>query len=522
MAQNIPNLYPPLSPTVAEETHISEHWNDDALFQTYLFCLPDPTHDQVMETGRIHARVKCSRARIRDLNILRKQILPRQSSHIDNDLAKEKFRRKVLAWQMFRVNELPAELLVEIFRYVVLSTHVMRGEATQKLRLTWVCRRFREVAIGDGVLWGRILFTDPAPWPRSLTFFERAAEAPLDICINDIAFPKVLKINHQQVMHLVQVLETKAHNIRSLIFSLNDWLCPWFALKMFEDVDNANKLELLQVDRGWDPYLWSAGHFRNPDSRVPIALLSGNTPSLKTLILNGMSINWDTVNTANLRALDIRRLTRDVAPTVQQFRALLQAPNLMKLYLHSAIPRFDGPPLIEPVFVPNLRELRLGDMSCQSVMNVLRCIHAPEVRILALLSMTGTDYTPVFEMLTGRFPDTQVLELASVQVEDSAAAREHVMRWFDSMPYLRVLKVESMQTPALFHYLLEDPQEFRDSSHPYSEWPYNASPSHMHSLNIDLRTLVTDKIPAEELAFFAKEREEDLLPLAVVTIPEQK
>ncbi|TFY50972.1 hypothetical protein EVJ58_g10803, partial [Rhodofomes roseus] len=311
MAQTLLNLHPPLSPTVAEETRISDHWNDDALFQTYLHRLPEPTHDQVMETGRIHARVKCSRARIRDLNILRKQILPRQSAQIDSDLAKEMFRRKVLAWQMFRVNELPAELLVEIFRYVVLSTHVMRGEATQKLRLTWVCRRFREVAIGDGVLWSRILFTDPSPWSRSLTFFERAAEAPLDICINDIAFPKVPTISHQQVMFLVEIFRTKAHNIRSLIFSLSDWLCPWFALKMFENVDNANRLELLQVDRGWEPYLWSASHFRNPESREPLVLLGGNTPSLKTLILNGISLNWDTVNTANLRALDIRRLTRD-------------------------------------------------------------------------------------------------------------------------------------------------------------------------------------------------------------------
>jgi len=502
---------------------MTDHWDDPALLRVFLLRQPEPT--EVMEIGRVRARFRCVRARIRDLNTLRKNLLPRQSAVVDSELGKAMLMRKVLSWRMFLFSELPAELLAEIFRYVVLSINVMQGEPLQKLRLTWVCRQFRQVALSDGLLWGRIAFTDPSPWTRSLTFFERAGDAPLDMIVSDMAFPRLPVLSHQQIVYLLEIFKTKVHKIRSLIFSLKDWLGPWFVVKMFSEVGegDANRLELLQLDRGWEPYLWSTNQFSNVKSREPLALFGGHTPNLKSLTLNGISVDWDTINTAKLKVVDIRRLVRDVSPTVQQFRALLQAPNLKKLYLHSVVPQFEGQPAHDPIFMPSLRELRLGDASSQSAINILKCIHAPEVCILALLTMLGQDYTSMFEMLRGRFPKTRVLTIAAVQIENNAAAKEHITRWFDAMPRLRVLRTESLPTSILFQYLLGDPWVYRPLNHPFRLVP--VAPDAMNKINClvpSLHTLATDKIPAEDLASFVKARDGHRVPLSVVTVPEPK
>ncbi|EPT01497.1 hypothetical protein FOMPIDRAFT_1085927, partial [Fomitopsis schrenkii] len=402
----------------------------------------------------------CVRGRIRELNRLRKQVEPRKIVSLDGEVAKEKFRRKVLGWQLFLVNELPPELLVEIFRYVVLSTHVMFGEPLQKLRLTWVCKHFRELALADGLLWGRIVFNDPAPWTRSLTFLERAKETPLDLCLDDSA-EGVPNFTHNQVMYLGQRFRVKAHNIRSLVVSLNDWIGPWFILKLFANV-SAPLLDYFQLDRGWEPYLWTTTAFPDPDSRAPIPFCNNDAPNIARLTLNGISVKWCTIHTGKLRTLDIRRLAPDVCPTTAEFRALISAPNLTKMHLHAAAPLLppEGQPRLPPVYTAKLRELRLGDMTCDAAMNVLYSIHAPDVRIFALSKLGGMDYTPLFEMLTRRFAKVEILTLANVQVEDTVQARAHLITWVDMMMGLRVFRVEGLSTYAILKILVTDP------------WPY--------------------------------------------------
>ncbi|KAH9937271.1 uncharacterized protein B0H18DRAFT_969857 [Fomitopsis serialis] len=455
----LPRPAPPLGPTIGEEVRMADHWDDPALLRAFLLRQPEPT--EVMEIDRVRARFRCVRARIRDLNTLRDSLLPRQSAAVDGELGKAMLMRKMLSWRMFRFAELPAELLAEIFRYVVLSINVMQGEPLQKLRLTWVCRQFREVALSDALLWGRIAFTDPSPWTRSLTFFQRAGDAPLDLCVSDMAFPRLPVLSHQQIVYLAEIFKTKVHNIRSLICSLKDWLGPWFAME-----GGVNKLQLLQLDRGWEPYLWSTNQFNNVESRQPLALFGGHTPNLKSLTLNGISVDWDTISTAKLLTLDIRRLVRDVSPTAQHSTSTRR-------------PQFEGQQAHDPIFVPNLRELRLGDANCQSAINILECIHAPELK--------------------GRFPKTQVLTIAAVQIENNAAAKEHITAWFDAMPRLRVLRTESLPTPILFKYLLGDPGRL---------------------VPMDLADI--DRVNCLDLASFVKARDGHHVPLSVVTVPEPK
>ena len=472
----------------------------------------------MMEFGRLDARIRVVRARIRDLSDTCAK-MSRKSAVMESELAKEKFRLKALRWQLFRVHLLPTELLVEIFRYVVLSTHVMDGEPTQKLRLTWVCRRFREVALADGILWGRIVFKDPAPWERSLTFFDRAGETPLDLYLKDMA-DGVPRLSHYQVTFLMERLKTKAHNIRSLILSLNDWLCPWFVINVFSDV-SAPQLSYMHLDRGDNPYLWTTTGFKQGVSGRPLPLFNGEAPNVARLILNGISVRWDSIQTAKLCVLNISRLAADVSPTLEQFRALLAAPNLSKLCLHAA-----APPLLPrgqkhppAVYMPKLLELRLGDLTCDSVTNVLSCLEAPEVRILALMHMAGMDYTELFKMLQWRFEKVEMLLLINVQLQ-SLAAQVFAVTWIDMMMDLRVLTVEGPWTIPFLRILITDPKPYRSKNHFFER---NVPPQSMlddiNTVAPRLHTLNVAEVAPHQLAIILGRRELGGHPLSVVTIP---
>ena len=453
---------PLLGDTLAEEVTLLEHCEDETLFLKYLQTIPEPT--QVMEHGRINARLKVVRGRIRDLSHLR-ETLPRRSAVVDNDLAKEKFRLKALKWQLFRINELPAEVLVEIFRYVVLSTHVTVDDTTQKLRLTWVCRRFRGVALEDAILWGSITFNDPAPWERSLTFFARAKETPIEIWLDDTE-EGVPRLNRHQVLVLAGRLKAKAHVLRSLAITLDDWACAWFFLNAFADV-SAPQLEYMQLHRGdKHPHLWSAARFPDPESAGPIPLFNSEAPNVSCLFLKGISVDWDSVKTAKLVELNIHQLAVDVCPTMEQFRALLAAPNLMSLDMEEAgpIPLPPDEPYEEPVFMPKLRRLRIDCMRCETAVDILSCINAPDVRMLAFERMYAMDNTDLFEMLPGTFEKVEMLTLVEVQLDESDMIA-HATTWIDMMTGLRVLQVGGMWTSTYLSIFVTDPEPHRSPRH---------------------------------------------------------
>lgn len=518
----IPAYYPPLSTTVADEVTLDENWDDDTLFKQYLRSLPEPT--EVSEFGRLDARVRCVRARIRELVRARTQLAPHRNASLEGELAKENFRRKVLGWRLFRILELPAELLVEIFRYVVLSTHVGEGEVEQKQRLTWVCRHFRHIAIKDGTLWGRIVFNDAPPWERSQNFLHRADATPLDIHIDDTG-DGMRQLSETEITYLAYMLKLRARNLRSLSVSLANRLGPWFFISMFHDV-SAPMLDYFQLDLGLlgNPYLWAKNIFHDPESAAPIPLFNGDAPNITRLQLNGISVKWNTIQSQNLRTLDLRRLAPDVSPTIEEFRALISAPNLAKMRLHAASPvPAEGQQRLPAVYMPKLQELRLTDLSCEAAMTVLACMHAPGVRILSFICFAGMDYTPFYAMLRPYFPKVEVLILEDVQVENTENARGYFTCWLDMMTNLRLLSSQREPTETILSLLSQSPVRYRSPLHPLSRARQGAPPL-SRVLNIDilapaLRELDLDEVDPGALAYTCVQRDMAGFPLSTIKVP---
>src|SRR6202030_2282743 len=88
-------------------------------------------------------------------------------------------KRDMVYWRIFRINELPTEILANIFRYVVWSSPKPHVGVKFRLWITWVCRHWRRIAISDFTLWNAIWIRDVPPHEQSLTWFERAGTAPL-------------------------------------------------------------------------------------------------------------------------------------------------------------------------------------------------------------------------------------------------------------------------------------------------------------------------------------------------------
>ena len=84
----------------------------------------------------------------------------------------------------FRFNELPMEVLTEIFRYAACSPpyYVLLGAV---IRLTHVCRLWRSVVIADRRIWNSVCFGNPNYVERTFTLMGRAGPTNIDIQIRD-------------------------------------------------------------------------------------------------------------------------------------------------------------------------------------------------------------------------------------------------------------------------------------------------------------------------------------------------
>ena len=75
--------------------------------------------------------------------------------------------------RIFRINDLPTEILTNIMRFVCWSAHDPRSSTRTRLHLTWVCRQWRAVMFDDHTLWNAIWFSDFPNYERSFAWLDR-------------------------------------------------------------------------------------------------------------------------------------------------------------------------------------------------------------------------------------------------------------------------------------------------------------------------------------------------------------
>ncbi|KAH9898200.1 hypothetical protein C8Q73DRAFT_683989 [Cubamyces lactineus] len=441
-------------------------WDDDTLIRAYLKTCAEPQSEP--DPGLFQARLTMFNMRIDELRDLLKK--HGRSIDVERDLAAMLYKRKLLLWMSFPIRDLPTEILTTIFRYVVWSSSGADQATQHRLWLTWVCRRFREVALGDQTLWNSVWFRDSPPWRRSLAFIERAGTAPLDIRINEKERPEGVPENARtnlpiitvpQINLILDALIPRIRQLRILVVVLEDMDVIETFMRRFSDAGPPEILERFEMHRTGTPYLWPPEKSAGSGGYLP--LNRHPAPKLRWLSLNGLTIDWNTLPPTNLRTIDLRRMCFQACPTSERWSQMLSAsPDLFKLSLDAAGPQWTPRRLgsIRPVSLPHLRDLIIGDMSCLFALHILAHMEAPRVMSLALMTLTGQDYGPLMEIMTGRFPEVRLLQIQGMELNKTDVNMMRTVKWFESMPRLKLFKFSQTKS-YLLEALLADPRQYR-------------------------------------------------------------
>ncbi len=362
-------------------------------------------------------------------------------------------RLKVLLWRMFPFNDLPVEIIVNIFRYAVWSTIGSPDGNLLRFRLTWVCRRWRHIAVHDQTLWNTIWFKDAKlGYQRSKLYFERAASSTLDLRIEDDDKSRLIPgqpMSGDDMNRILDILMTKSCQIRMLIVVVELWP-PLLVLldRLHRSSRSLQQLERIEIHRTGRPYRWDGPGYPLCDYEHALSLCDGQAQRINHICLNGIHLDWDRSFLTNLTDLDLRRMPPDLGPSLERFRYMLESsPNLRKLSLDGAgpiVPMKSAAHSYPPVILPQLESLVLGDFAVSFAIFYAGIIHAPNVREITLLNLRGDDHAELFKVLTGKFPELLILTLYSVHILKGAKNERIMVQWLLSIPKIKFIRMAGM------------------------------------------------------------------------------
>jgi hypothetical protein len=419
-------------------------------------CLPEPkgsfTHEELLAN-----RKQIAELRAYIYQFQRSIQRPIQHSHIQA-LSGARCRLKILVWRMFPFNNLPVEIIVHIFRHAAWSTTNSPEGNLLRFRLTWVCRRWRHIAVHDQTLWNTIWFRDVKLGYRgSKLYFERAGTATLDLRIEDDDKSRLVpgrSMSGDDMNQILDILMIKSNQIRMLIVVVELWP-PILVLldRLHRSSRSLRQLERIEIHRTGRPYRWDGPGYPLYDYQHALSLFNGQTQRINHICLNGIHLDWDGACLTNLTTLDLRRMPPDLGPNLELFRYMLESsPNLKKLSLDGAgptVPTNSAARSYPPVFLPQLENFILGDFLVSYAIFYAGIIHAPNVRGITLLNLVGEDHTQLFKVLTGKFPKLLMLSLFALKIRQTAENTRIFVQWLLSIPKVKFVRIALMEADVL-------------------------------------------------------------------------
>ncbi|KAH9944216.1 uncharacterized protein BXZ73DRAFT_39118 [Epithele typhae] len=377
--------------------------------------------------------------RVEQLQWLRQSLNGRVVEPVENGLAVAHRQRRICKYRDFPIFDLPPELLTMIFRTTFWGSENVVKANRMRMHLTWVCQRFRQIALADPQLWGTLWFCDQHPWTRSLAFLERAGGGVLDIRLDDRQEQK-----HQEPMTIPRLdmildkLLPKISQIRMLVLHFNDLNIMHHFFRRFSVAGPPDLLELVDIDA-------NVMYARDPASPL-VAFSRFPTPKLRKLIITGFALDWETVQYKTLHTMDIRHFTLPSFMSMSRWSELLRpAYHIYKLSFVGAMP---NPSSCLPLSLPNLRELFLARIPTTGVQELLHFLDTRRVMLLTLGGLHGTlqGFPHFFYSLKGRFPEARSVSVYSIPYTPDRQFRDQLMRgvvcWFESMPLVNTLRLE--------------------------------------------------------------------------------
>ncbi|KAF8498170.1 hypothetical protein F5888DRAFT_227454 [Russula emetica] len=267
------------------------------------------------------------------------------------------------------ISLLPPEILARVFHLLVLEEPPLSGrQDVGWIKVTHVCRHWRQVALDDSSLWARIGRTRMnRKWISEM--LARARNAPLDIEFNAVAMSSreaLLLIRP----HISRTRQFRFHGLSTLhsdiVRDIFSWEAP--ALEHFELKVSAH----------------SPVTFRDLGESM---LFKGHAPRLRTFSLSRVVIPWSLIPRGQLTQLKIDRFNEELHSSGdlnQLIDLLVNSPALEILALESCLPsQLTEFPHGRTIQLPHLSRLRLRG-STSRIMNMLKMLKLPSSTTLHL------------------------------------------------------------------------------------------------------------------------------------------
>ncbi|PSR76657.1 hypothetical protein PHLCEN_2v8254 [Hermanssonia centrifuga] len=423
--------------------------------------MPEPTEPVDMEEE--WAIIELEKYSTQHLEAYKAQIDPRRNVEIENALAASQFKRTLSAWHLLFCRPFPLEIIQHIFYLFVYSAESLQEINRNRLRLTWVCRDWRAVAINHKYLWNTLCFGGQPPWASTMIALERAGNALLHVRIMDISGPmpnpsheetvdddigQPVALTVKQVEYLLSKLLRKISQIRTMVVHLKVWQTAFTVLTRLNAGGRLDRLMHFEIRRG-DALITNALQVHGTQLyQLPtVELGNGFMNDLQTLVLDGMHIHWPGLHLESLCDLELRLIPILHFPLAHEFRRTLASCSgtLRNLRIESTALREEddgeeGPFL--PIVLDRLDQISISRLTPAYVRWVLSQFRAPTVTKLNLNTLGAYDAVVLLEWLTTicRFPLVEHLGIVDCFIHNSEDGKAAVVRWLETMPRVKYIR----------------------------------------------------------------------------------
>ncbi|KAH7905649.1 hypothetical protein BJ138DRAFT_1118284 [Hygrophoropsis aurantiaca] len=304
------------------------------------------------------------------------------------------------------INSLPVETLSEIFLFTVLGDPSTDRCAKTLKSCTWVCRRWRQVALDDSRLWGLAINPeDSRDWmkemllrskntPFRIDFYHRSLEL-------ELPSPRC-EVTTQNVLLAMQSM----HRVSHFRIAAPSRLCLQLLSKLTQSLPTLSLIHVTNSDQR---------HFfrDDPAPHLPAGFFMLDAPELDAFSITDWNFNWDLFKFASLTQLhvvfsDTHRASR---PTFQQLSLVLaKLPLLTAVSLMNILPA-NVPVVTSPrISLQYLERLGLEGrvQECTDFLNILE--HPAYTAIHLICHDTPfpfSAHTPIVSIIRDRFSDHQ-------------------------------------------------------------------------------------------------------------------
>lgn len=357
--------------------------------------------------------------------------------------------------------QLPPELIAELFRYTLDNQDNVLSKARALLLLRAVCRRWKQVAETDCKLWASTIYVRGSHGVRHLThWIEKAGDMPLNIAFVDSE--KINSVtahlgprrtfNSYEVKQFFGLLLPKIHNVRSFSAALSEPAACAEVLRFFAQppigMSVLTKLDIrlmsflgprIAVRQTPEVNIYQVPEESSPIGSNPLTPQANERSTLyspvdtPTVAIRPASLPG--VRTLNLFGLNHECIDADI------FQRLLgMCPALEDLTLVRVSPRILTQR--QPVAMPSIRTLKLSISGWgDQYGGILTTFSTPHVHSLTVCAMEHDHLTSLLILTAGKYASVRALTLEHLGTQplDMAVQPWILARWMSTMPAVETL-----------------------------------------------------------------------------------